>query len=145
MKIKKLRHSLIYGTALLFASNVLVKGLGFYYRIALVRLLGARLPETWPGLFLQMATHPLVSAAFAPEAKVKNECDILLADGHILRPDRYAELADKVLLLDYKTGKPEKEHHKQLGNYMTVLGRMVAKPIEGYLVYLGETVEVVKV
>ncbi len=41
MKIKKLRHSLIYGTALLFASNVLVKGLGFYYRIALVRLLGA--------------------------------------------------------------------------------------------------------
>ena len=41
MKIKKLRHSLVYGTALLFASNVLVKGLGFYYRVALVRLLGA--------------------------------------------------------------------------------------------------------
>jgi len=41
MKKKKLRHSLVYGTALLFASNVLVKGLGFYYRIALVRLLGA--------------------------------------------------------------------------------------------------------
>lgn len=41
MKTKKLRHSLVYGTALLFASNVLVKGLGFYYRVALVRLLGA--------------------------------------------------------------------------------------------------------
>ena len=41
MKRKKLRHSLVYGTALLFASNVLVKGLGFYYRVALVRLLGA--------------------------------------------------------------------------------------------------------
>ena len=41
MKIKNLRRSLVYGTALLFASNVLVKGLGFYYRVALVRLLGA--------------------------------------------------------------------------------------------------------
>ena len=41
MKVKKPRHSLIYGTALLFASNVLVKGLGFFYRVVLVRLLGA--------------------------------------------------------------------------------------------------------
>lgn len=41
MKIKKLRQSLLYGTALLFASNVLVKGLGFFYRVALVRSLGA--------------------------------------------------------------------------------------------------------
>ena len=40
MKTKKPRHSLLYGTALLFASNVLVKGLGFGYRVALVRLLG---------------------------------------------------------------------------------------------------------
>ena len=41
MKIKKLRHRLLYGTVLLFASNVLVKGLGFFYRVALVRMLGA--------------------------------------------------------------------------------------------------------
>ena len=41
MKVKKPRHSLLYGTALLFASNVLVKGLGFFYRVILVRLLGA--------------------------------------------------------------------------------------------------------
>ena len=95
--------------------------------------------------FLQMAHHPLVWEAFSPEAKVKNECEILLADGNILRPDRYAELPDKIYLLDYKTGKPDAEHHRQLGHYREVLKKMVSKPIEAYLVYLGNSVEVVPI
>ena len=95
--------------------------------------------------FLQMAHHPLISKAFSTQAKVKNECEILLADGNILRPDRYAELPDKIYLLDYKTGKPEAEHHRQLGHYREVLKKMVSKPIEAYLVYLGEKVDVVPV
>jgi ATP-dependent exoDNAse (exonuclease V) beta subunit len=95
--------------------------------------------------FLQMARHPLLSKAFSTQAKVKNECEILLADGNILRPDRYAELPDKIYLLDYKTGKPETEHHRQLGHYREVLKNMVSKPIEAYLVYLQDTVKVVPV
>ena len=95
--------------------------------------------------FLQMAHHPLVSEAFSPQAKVKNECEILLADGNILRPDRYAELPDKIYLLDYKTGKPEAEHHRQLGHYREVLKKMVSKPIKAYLVYLGDNVDVVPI
>lgn len=97
------------------------------------------------GQFLQMARHPMISKAFNAQAKVKNECEILLADGNILRPDRYAELPDKIYLLDYKTGKPDKEHHRQLGHYREVLKKMVSKPIEAYLVYLGDTVKVVPV
>ena len=96
-------------------------------------------------LFLQMATHPLIAAAFSAEARVKNECDILMSTGKIVRPDRYAELADRVILLDYKTGEKNNDHHDQLANYMAVLGKMVTKPIEGYLVYLSDKVEVVKV
>ena len=34
-------RGLVYGTALLLVSNIFVKGLGFFYRVALVRLLGA--------------------------------------------------------------------------------------------------------
>ena len=41
MRIKTARGSLLYGTLLLFISNVLVKGLGFGYRVILVRMLGA--------------------------------------------------------------------------------------------------------
>ena len=96
-------------------------------------------------LFQQMVTHPVISDAFLPQAKVKNECDLLLADHSILRPDRYAELPDKIYLLDYKTGKPDKEHHDQLGYYKWVLRKMVTKPIEAYLVYLGDHVKVVPV
>ena len=95
--------------------------------------------------FLKMAHHPLISKAFSPEAKVKNECEILLADGNILRPDRYAELPDRIYLLDYKTGKPDNEHHQQLNRYKKVLKKMVSKPIEAYLVYLGDKVEVVPI
>ena len=96
-------------------------------------------------LFLQTVTHPVIEKAFSADAKVKNECDILLSNGAILRPDRYAELPDKVILLDYKTGQKSKDHHRQLRSYMDVVGRMVSKPIEGYLVYLGDTVEVERV
>ncbi|MCR4848273.1 MAG: UvrD-helicase domain-containing protein [Bacteroidales bacterium] len=95
--------------------------------------------------FQQMVHHPLISRAFSTEAKVKNECDILLADGNIVRPDRYAELPDKIYLLDYKTGKHDNEHQRQLNRYKNVLKKMVSKPIEAYLVYLGDTVEVVPV
>lgn len=96
-------------------------------------------------LFLQMVHHPVIGKAFNTEAKVKNECEILLADGNIIRPDRYAELPDKIYLLDYKTGKHDKEHHLQLNRYRKVLSNMVSKPIEAYLVYLGDKVEVVPV
>ena len=95
--------------------------------------------------FQQMAHHPLISKAFSDEAKVKNECEILRADGHIIRPDRYAELPDRIYLLDYKTGKHDKEHHQQLHHYREVLKKIVKKPIEAYLVYLNDTVEVVPV
>lgn len=95
-------------------------------------------------LFLQMATHPLISEAFSPLAKVKNECDILLSTGKILRPDRFAEMPDRIYLLDYKTGKQEPEHLRQLAQYLGVLKKMVNKPISAYLVYLGEVITVVE-
>ena len=96
--------------------------------------------------FQQMASHPIIGKAFSTQAKVKNECEILSTKSKkILRPDRYAELPQKIYLLDYKTGKPDKEHHNQLYLYKNVLKKMVKKPIEAYLVYLGDTIKVVPV
>jgi len=96
-------------------------------------------------LFEQMVHHPVIGKAFLPEALVKNECEILSQSFGILRPDRYAELPDKIYLLDYKTGSPSEQHHKQLQRYASVLKKMVHKEIEAYLVYLGNDVEVVAV
>lgn len=96
-------------------------------------------------LFLQLAHHPVIGPAFHPEAHVKNECEILSKSHRILRPDRYAELPDKIYLLDYKTGKPSEKHHEQLQQYVTVLRKMVSKTIEAYLVYLDDRIEAVPV
>lgn len=97
------------------------------------------------GLFEQMVLDPAIYEAFTDQAKVKNECDILSRQYGIIRPDRYAELPEKIILLDYKTGMKSNEHHKQLQRYIAVLKNMVQKKIEAYLVYLGEKVEVVPV
>lgn len=97
------------------------------------------------GLFEQMVLNPTIYEAFTDQAKVKNECDILSRKYGIVRPDRYAELPDKIILLDYKTGMKTDKHHDQLRGYIEVLRNMVQKKIEAYLVYLGDKVEVVPV
>lgn len=93
--------------------------------------------------FLEMAEEPLIRDAFSPQAKIKAECEILSKAYGIIRPDRYAELPDRILLLDYKTGKKSHEHHRQILEYKSVLQGMVDKPIEAYLVYLDSKVDVV--
>lgn len=90
---------------------------------------------------LQMMNNPVICKAFADDAKVKNECEII-SEGKIKRPDRYAELPDEIILLDYKTGKKAHSHHQQLKDYIVALRQMVQKDIHAYLVYLAEPIEV---
>lgn len=108
-------------------------------------VIDAKTASMLQGIFEQMVLHPTIFEAFSDQAKVKNECDILTSDHEIVRPDRYAELPVKIILLDYKTGQPSKEHHKQLHQYMSVLKKIQSKRIEAYLVYLGDNVKVIPV
>ena len=95
--------------------------------------------------FIQMAQNPQIAAAFDPLAKVKTECEILY-QGKVLRLDRYAELPDAIYLIDYKTGKKDEEHKKQVQTYANALKEMTDKGIRAFLVYLSEdTIEVEKV
>ena len=76
--------------------------------------------------------------------------DILIYDKYngntIVRPDRYAELEDKVILIDYKTGKHHEKYYEQLKNYVVALKDMgVEKEIEAYLLYIGENIETKRV
>ena len=94
--------------------------------------------------FMQMVRHPLIGAAFSEQAKVRNECDLLYG-GKIKRPDRYAELPDAIYLLDYKTGKKDPKHNKQLNDYMAAIKSLTDKEIRAFLVYLSEDgIEVLK-
>ena len=91
-----------------------------------------------------------IKDAYSKEAVIRYEMDILIYDKYngntIVRPDRYAELEDKVILIDYKTGKHHEKYYEQLKNYVVALKDMgVEKEIEAYLLYIGENIETKRV
>ena len=88
-------------------------------------------------LFHDMVNNPTISEAFSEQAQVRNERELLTDEG-TKRPDRFAELPDKIFLLDYKTGKPNHDDIRQLEGYKHILQTMVGKPIYAYLVYLND-------
>jgi ATP-dependent exoDNAse (exonuclease V) beta subunit len=69
---------------------------------------------------------------------VKNEAEIILADGSACRPDRIVYTADKTIIIDYKTGKETPAHQQQIENYASILSSMKPGLVEKYLVYTDE-------
>ncbi len=84
-----------------------------------------------------------VKHLFENAYEAKNEAEILLSNGKTIRPDRLLFKADVVSIIDYKTGKPEDSHKKQLDHYQKALEEMGYKKIKKYLIYINEKAEVV--
>ena len=84
----------------------------------------------------QLVSHSTLAPFFAPGAEVMTERDILLPDGNVLRPDRVVKLATGAAVIDYKTGKENQMHHKQMETYAAALQAMGMTDVERYLVYL---------
>ncbi len=86
-----------------------------------------------------------VKDLFTDFDELKNERSILLPNGETYQPDRVV-VKDKVTyLIDYKSGKEDKEaHEKQITEYRNYLTRMGYKNIKPYLLYIksGELVGV---
>ena len=102
----------------------------------------AKLLET----FHKVIDIPELKPAFAEDAVVKNEMDIHTYDGRIIRPDRYAETRQGVILIDYKTGKEHEKYYNQLRDYMSAIIQMNSmQQIKAYLVYIGDEVKAVEV
>ena len=96
--------------------------------------------------FKKMSEDDRIKDAFSEKALVRNEMEILTEEGKTKRPDRYAELEDRIILIDYKTRKKNKEHENQLKEYASILRQLgVSKNIDPYLVYLNEENPVVPV
>ena len=102
----------------------------------------AKLLET----FRKVTDIPELKPAFSADAIVKNEMDIHTYDGRIIRPDRYAETPQGLILIDYKTGKAHEEYFNQLQDYMAALMQMNGNQIiKAYLVYLSDEIRLVEV
>lgn len=115
--------------------------------------------------FEEIVVDVMIKDAYSKDAIVKNEMDILVDDNvmkrieelkkenniedkkdknksNILRPDRYVELADRLILIDYKTAKPSKDHEIQMEGYILALRSIgMKKNIEAYLVYLKKDID----
>jgi len=75
---------------------------------------------------------------FEDKWEVKPESDILTKDGKVLRPDRVMLKDDTAILIDYKTGKEEKDHGEQLNEYGEILMQMGYKKVEKYILYIND-------
>ena len=89
-------------------------------------------------LISDFINHPDVIVYFREGLNIKTESEILLPDGHSLRPDRLIFEKDKVIIIDFKTGQPEESHHKQIKKYKKIMEDMGYSGIEGVLLYLAD-------
>ena len=69
---------------------------------------------------------------------MKNEEEILLSNGRVLRPDRLIFEENKVTIIDYKTGLKNITHKKQILEYKTEIENMGYKVKECLLVYIND-------
>ncbi len=67
--------------------------------------------------------------------KVEKEIDLCDKEGVLHRPDRVLINGDEIIIIDFKTGSPNKKHHAQLGLYCTLFKDMGYKKVNGYLLY----------
>ncbi|MFZ4398434.1 MAG: UvrD-helicase domain-containing protein [Bacteroidales bacterium] len=94
-------------------------------------------------LITKLWQHDEIASLFENAFESKNEAEILLSNGKTIRPDRLVFKEDETYIIDYKTGKPEENHRKQLDQYHTALTEMGYQKIKKYLIYINEKTEVV--
>lgn len=85
-------------------------------------------------------SQPAISQWFDKKWSVFNECTILSRDesGQLMeiRPDRVMTDYQNTIVIDYKFGKPNHHHRKQVQVYMQNLQEMGHKNIKGYIWYV---------
>ena len=97
-------------------------------------------------LMNSIVEHPKLKDYFSEYVTIYNERDIITKNGIMLRPDRLA-LNDKneVVIIDYKTGKPDKKHAQQLQTYQDALEDMSFFVTHKILIYINEPIEIKEV
>lgn len=89
---------------------------------------------------LAILEHPKLAAYYKEGIEIKNERDIITANGKILRPDRIVIQDSKATIIDYKTGKPSHSYKEQLYAYADALEAMGYSIENKIIVYSNETV-----
>jgi ATP-dependent exoDNAse (exonuclease V) beta subunit len=92
--------------------------------------------DTLRALLVSLTQQSDTAFLFEKGWQVRNENDILLPDGKILRPDRVMVRQGQAIVVDYKTGLPNENHADQVQQYAQVLTQMGITDIKKYILYL---------
>jgi ATP-dependent exoDNAse (exonuclease V) beta subunit len=93
----------------------------------------------------ELIHHKQLSKYFDQNNLVYNEREIITVDKKTFIPDRLIFRNNKVTIIDYKTGKPEKEHHQQILNYAAALQNLNYAIDKRLLVYINKEILVEEV
>lgn len=95
---------------------------------------------------LEIVNHKALQQFYTNEVTVFNEREIVSNERQIYIPDRLVfNSENEAIIIDYKTGKPSKEHHQQLIGYEDVLKSIHVKVIKKALIYINEEILVQEV
>ena len=90
---------------------------------------------------IDIVNHPELAPYFNTTSLIYNEKDIISKQGMILRPDRIIiNPKNEVVIMDYKSGKEDKNHLQQLLSYQDMIEEMNLKVIHKILIYINDTV-----
>lgn len=92
---------------------------------------------------INVVSHPDIQKYYKPDQIIKNETEVMLSNGEIVRPDRVVIHNNLITIIDYKTGEEKKQDYDQLKKYLEAFSGLGYKSIETKLVYIGDVIRVV--
>ena len=96
-------------------------------------------------LLLDILGQSEVGVFFDGSYEVRNEAAIMTKGGKEYRPDRLMMKDTKAIVLDYKTGKEDTSHIRQIESYGHLLEDMGYTDVERYLLYIDKSYRLLKV
>ena len=96
-------------------------------------------------VLLSVVNHPDLSYLYGDDVIVRNEAEIILNNGEVVRPDRLVFFEEKIVIVDYKTGSIDESHKKQMLDYTVAVNQIYNTSVVSLLVYIGDELKVVYV
>ena len=101
--------------------------------------------EKVEGMIVEILQSNIISSFFEGSFRVMNEASVMTTEGKEYRPDRVMIGKGRTIVLDYKTGKEEPEHSRQVERYGDLLIEMGYDKVEKYLLYIDDPCRIVAV
>ncbi|MFK5854693.1 MAG: UvrD-helicase domain-containing protein [Bacteroidota bacterium] len=92
-----------------------------------------------------IVTHPKLQPYYKAGLIIKNETEIMLSNGELIRPDRVTIDNQTLTIIDYKTGDEKQDDHDQVIKYKLAFEYLGYKSVKAKIIYIGDIIRVVNI